>query len=339
VISTRREFFGTDCLAASAVVLGATGCRTSSSSLPASSRNAIDIVMTLGSTGLYVNEVARSQHFFEDFNLTPNVIQVSDGGKCIAALLGGSAKIARSGFNQLTPAIEKGAGVKIISGGLDLPSVCLYSANPSVKSVKDLEGKSIGTGAIGSVLYTMTVLLLRKHGVNIDNVTFRNFGSNPDVFKAIVAKTVDAGLGDVEMFDLQEKFGVHALPDGMTWKEIPDYTNQGIYATNDAIQNNRDLLIRVLAAHAKTYRFICSPDSKDVFMKAHQKATGVTDPQEALSEWNWIQANQPFAKDLVLSDDRINFIQKLNVEFKNQLQVLPIATVADMSLASEALSY
>ena len=92
-----------------------------------------------------------------------------------------------------------------------------------------------------------------------------------------------------------------------------------------------------VAAHAKTYRFICSPESKDVFIKAHQKATGVTDPQEALTEWNWIQANQPFAKDLVLSDDRINFIQQLNVEFKNQSQVLPIATVADMSLANDAL--
>lgn len=293
--------------------------------------------MTLGSTGSYVNEVARSQHFFEDFDLVPHVIQVSDGGKCVAALLGGSAKIARSGFTQLTPAIEKGASVKIVSGGLSLPSVCLYSANPSVKSVKDLEGKAIGTGAIGSVLYTMTVLLLRKHGVNVDNVTFRNVGSNPDVFKAIAAKTIDAGLADVEMFDLQEKFGVHALADGMTWKEIPEYTYQCIYATNDAIQRDRDLLVRVLAAHAKTYRYISSPESKDVFLKAHQKVTGITDPQQGLTEWNWIQVNQPFANDLLLSDDRINFIQKLNVEFKSQTQVLPIASVADISLANDAL--
>ena len=293
--------------------------------------------MTLGSSGQYVNEVARVQRYFEEFNLVPNIIQVSDGSKCIAALLGGSAKIARSGFNQLTPAIEKGASVKIISGGLLLPSVCLYSANPSVKSVKDLEGKSIGTGAIGSVLHVMTVLLLRKHGVNVDNVTFRNVGSNPDVFKAIVAKTVDAGLGDVEAFDQQEKFGVHALPDGMMWKEVPEYTNQGIYATNEAIQKDRDLLVRVLAAHARTYRFISSPESKDVFVKAHQKVNGSTDTQAALTEWNWIQNYQPFAKNLILSDDRINFVQKVNVEFKNQKQVLPIASLADMSLANDAL--
>jgi hypothetical protein len=59
--------------------------------------------------------------------------------------------------------------------------------------------------------------------------------------------------------------------------------------------------------------------------------------QQALSQWNWIQANQPFAKDLILSDDRINFVQRVNVEFKNQSQVLPMASIADMSLANDAL--
>ena len=227
--------------------------------------------MTLGSSGSTVNEVARVQGYFEEFNLVPNVLQVSDGGKCIAALLGGSAKISRSGFNQLTPAIEKGAKLKILSGGLILPSVCLYSANPNIKSVGDMEGKAIGSGAVGSVLHMMTVLLLRKHGVDVNKVTFRNVGSNADVFKAIVARTVDAGLSDVEVFDQQEQYRVHALPDGMMWKEVPEFTNQGIYATDDAIQRDRDLLVRVLATHARTYRFICSPESKDVFMKAHEK--------------------------------------------------------------------
>ena len=41
--------------------------------------------------------------------------------------------------------------------------------------------------------------------------------------------------------------------------------------------------------------------------------------------------------DLALSDERINLVQRLNVEFKNQKGVLPIASVADMSLANDAL--
>ena len=39
-----------------------------------------------------------------------------------------------SGFNQLTPAIEKGAGIKILAGALNLASLAVYSANPAVEN-------------------------------------------------------------------------------------------------------------------------------------------------------------------------------------------------------------
>ena len=32
------------------------------------------------------------------------------------------------------------------------------------------------------------------------------------------------------VLDEQGKFGIHALPDGLLWKEIPEYTNQATYA-------------------------------------------------------------------------------------------------------------
>lgn len=338
MLMTRRQMLGTSCLFASALDLDSCSRVSSPSRDQSSSVRDIDVVMTVGVSGLTVYEVAHAQGFFDQFNVTPNVLQVSDGGKCIAALLSGSAKICMwSGFDQLTSAIEKGAKLKILAGALNLPSLALYSANPRVKSAQDLEGKSIGIGAVGSVLHVMTVVLLRKKGVNVGNVTFRNVGSNADVFKAVVAKTVDAGLSDVDVFDQQSKFGVHALPDGLLWKEIPEYTNQATYASDTAIHENRDILVRTLAACAKAYRFVSSPESQDVFVKARQKVTSVNDTQQALTEWRWIQGSQPYAVDLVLSDERINLIQSINVEFKNQSQILPIASVGDMSLAKDAL--
>ena len=218
-----------------------------------------------------------------------------------------------------------------------MASLALYSANPAVKTVADLKGKVVGIGSVGSVLHQMTVLVLRKKGVNPGDVTFRNVGSNADIFKAVVAKTVDAGLSDVDVFDQQDKHGVHALPDGLLWKEIPEYTNQGTYAPDAAIQQNREMLVRVLAAYAKAYRFVSSQGSQDAFVKARQKVLTGGDEEQGLTQWRWIQANQPYALNLTLSDEKINFVQRLNAEFKNQNSVLPIASVADMSLATEAL--
>jgi ABC-type nitrate/sulfonate/bicarbonate transport system substrate-binding protein len=294
--------------------------------------------MTAGVSGLVLQEIANARGYFEHFNVAPKVLVVSDGNKCVAALLSGAAKICIwSGFSQLTPAIEKGAQIRILAGALNLASLALYSSNPAVRSILDLKGRVIGIGAVGAVLHQMTVLMLRKHGIDPTAVTFRNVGSNADIFKAVVAKTIDAGPSDVDVFDQQAKFGVHALPDGLLWKEIPEYTNQGSYASDSAIQQDRGTLIRVLAAYAKTYRFVCAPESQDAFVRAREKVVTGGNTEQSLTEWRWIQANQPYALNLTLSEERINLVQKLNVEFGNQKTVLPIASVADMSVANDSL--
>lgn len=54
-------------------------------------------------------------------------------------------------------------------------------------------------------------------------------------------------------------------------------------------------------------------------------------------EWNYLQTYKPFAVDLVLTADRLRYIQELNVSFKVQKSLLPFERVADMSLAAEAV--
>ncbi|MFC0409366.1 ABC transporter substrate-binding protein [Roseomonas elaeocarpi] len=298
----------------------------------------VNIVMTQGVSGLALHELARQQGYFTEARIEPNVLLVSDGAKCVAALLSGASEICMwSGFNQVTPAIERGGAMKILAGSLSLPSLALYSAKPGVRKLSDLEGKVVGIGAPGTVLHQMMVYLMTKENVSADKVMFRNVGSNADILKAVVAGTVDAGLSDVDVFDQQEKYGIHTVEGGLLWEAIPDYTNQATYASDAAIREHRDDLVRLLAAYAKAYRYVCSPESRDAFIKARQTVTGEADTQHAISQWSWIQKTQPYAKDLILTDEQINLVQRLNIQFKTQRQVLPIEKVADMSLARDAV--
>jgi ABC-type nitrate/sulfonate/bicarbonate transport system substrate-binding protein len=329
---TRRQVLGAGCSAVSVMALPA----AVKGAAPA--KRSVDIVTTHGVLGSIVQEIAQAQGFLAEFNIEPKVLQVSDGTKCVAALISGAAKICMwSGFNQLTPAIERGARLKILAGALNLPSLAMYSARPDIKRVADLSGKVIGVGAPGSVLHQMTVILLKKKGVNVDAVKFRNVGSNADILKATMAKTIDAGLSDVDVFDQQKQFGIHALPDGLLWKEIPEYTNQGTYASDAAIKEDRDTLVRLLAGYGKAYRFISGPNSRAAFLQARQKVTGVADPTQGITQWNWIQQNQPYAVNLVLSGPQVDFVQKTNLDFQVQRSVLPLSAIADMSLARDAL--
>jgi ABC-type nitrate/sulfonate/bicarbonate transport system substrate-binding protein len=304
----------------------------------AAAKSPIDIVMTSGVSGLVLHEMAKTAGYFDDFGLAPKVLQVSDGTKATAALIGRSSEICMwSGFNQLTPAIERGGKLKILAGALNVPSLCIYSKRNEIRTVKDLAGKSVGIGPSGGVLHQMVILLLRKAGVSPASVTFRNVGNITDIFKAVVAGTVDAGPSDVDVFDQQEKYKVHALTDGLLWEQIKEYTNQGTYASDSVIATKRDVLVRVLAAYAKVYRFVSGSDSKEAFVSARAIVTGKDERTEALSQWNWIQRAQPYATDLVLSSVRINLVQQLNVDLGVQTKVLPFEQVADMSLARDAV--
>ena len=241
------------------------------------------------------------------------------------------------GFNQLAPAVERGAKLKILAGALNLPSLAFFSGRKDIRRVEDLGGKTIGIGAVGSVLHQMTTLVLKKKGVDLNKVVFRNVGSNADILLAVASGAVDAGLSDVDAFDQRERLKIHDLEGGKLWVEIPEYTNQASYATDAAIRDDRNDLVRVLAAYAKAYRFVSGPNSRDAFVKARQKVTGSSDERPAITQWNWIRENQPYAVNLVLTEAQINFVQQLNVDYKVQRAVVPFASIADMSLAQEAV--
>ena len=183
--------------------------------------------------------------------------------------------------------------------------------------------------------------LMRKKGADPSKVNFVNVGSSTDVFRAVVAGTVAAGPAQYDVYDEQAKYGVHSLEDGAFWKELPEFTYQAAYATDEAIATKRETLVRVLAAYAKLFAFISRPESEEPFIKAAvSQMPG--DPAQGrvngLSQWKFLNNNQVFALDLLVDAERMRYMQQLNVDLGVQTKVLPFEQVADMSLAKEALT-
>jgi ABC-type nitrate/sulfonate/bicarbonate transport system substrate-binding protein len=128
-----------------------------------------------------------------------------------------------------------------------------------------------------------------------------------------------------------------SLVDGDLWKELPEYTYQASFAADRAIAEKREALVRVLAAYGKLYRFVSAPNSREAFLRARATVFKNSEASEADFEWQFAQKYQPYATDLTLSEERIRYMQNLNVEFDVQKKILPFDEVADMSLAKEAL--
>jgi ABC-type nitrate/sulfonate/bicarbonate transport system substrate-binding protein len=328
---------------AAALVGGAgllSGCRSSSTtgSTGGTGLKTVNIVNTSSNNTYTLQELLKQLGYLRELGLQAETLNIADGSKLIGALLSGSSDICMlAGFGQVLPAIEKGGKLKVLAGAGLLDEHAIYSAKPEIRKVKDLEGRTVATGSPGALLHQLVVAVLQKKGVDIKKVTFVNVGSSADVFRAVVAKTVDAGPALSDVYDQQVKYGVHSLADGDLWNELPEFTYQASYASGQAIAEKRDVLVRTLAAYCKLYRYVQSPDSKDAFVRARVAALSNTDPQEGESEWKFIQTHKPYAVDLILSEERIRYMQNLNLELGVQQSTLSFDQVADMSLARDAV--
>jgi ABC-type nitrate/sulfonate/bicarbonate transport system substrate-binding protein len=314
-------------------LLAAGGCGTRSSG----SSNVVHIATAAGGLNLTMSELLRQQKFLESFDLTPDVIAMADGSKIVGAIYSGSIDVSpMSGFAQVFPAVEHGADLKIINAATLIPALALFSAKPNVRSLKDLEGKVVGAGAVGSLVHQLTATLLRKYSVDVSAVRFVNIGSNADVFKGVMAGTVDAGAGPASFVDDAESYKVHAVPNGNMSVELKEFTYQAGWTSNRVIEAKRDVLVRVLAAYAKLFRFVGQPSSQDAFLRARRSVFPDAPAREHVGEWNYLQTYKPFASDLMLSPERVRYMQQINLDFHIQNQMLPFDRVVDMSLALDA---
>lgn len=298
----------------------------------------VNIVNTGSNATLVLQALLDQLGYFKEFNVKANTVNVGDGTKLMGSLISNQSDICLlSGFSQVLPAIERGADLKLVAGANRLIAQALYTSDPSIKTIEDLRGKTVGTGAIGALLHQMMIALLRKHGIDPSEVQFVNIGSSGAVFKAVVAGKVDAGPAMVDVFDQQEKYGVHAI--AKFWDELPDYPYQGSYAGQKAIDEKPDGLARVLASYGKMYRFMMEdPSAEEAFMTAYTSVIGAGDESQGRMMIKFTRDTQSYAADLMISEKQIDYMQDLNLELGIQKERLPFDQVVDLSLAKKAVA-
>jgi ABC-type nitrate/sulfonate/bicarbonate transport system substrate-binding protein len=303
----------------------------------------VQVLSSEGNQALAIEKLMSNKGYFKEVGLVPTILQLSSGTNMVGSLLNGQADICIfAGFSALITAVEKGADLKILGAASVKGQQALFSKNPAVQHVKDLEGRSVGVGHIGAQLHHVTSALLMKKGVDISKVRFVNIGSSGDVFRAVATGVVDAGNGEADVLNVLDRYGVHMIQDGDYAVELPEYTWQASCASSKAILEKRETLVRTLAAHCKAYRYVQSPGSKDDFLQAELDALGQKNRDDVLagaaSQWDYLQKRKPYAEDLALSRERVQYMQELNIQISGQKSVVPYERLIDASLAQEAVA-
>ncbi|MBN8607411.1 MAG: ABC transporter substrate-binding protein [Caulobacterales bacterium] len=280
----------------------------------------------------------RAARCFEQVDVRVERTLVTNGAEAVTRLLANQADAAiQVGCGPALAAIADGAPLRLIAGANLLTVHAIYSKDGAIRAIEDLRGRAVGVGALGALTHQLAYAALLKRGVDPSAVRFMPIGNSAKIFQALLAGEIDAGFGETDVFEHQAQYGVHALEGGVLWRELPEFLNQASFARLDVIENKRDALVRTLAAHALLYRRLQARESWAAFADAWRIGLPQAPLEEGQSQWRFYQQSRPFAEDLRLPEERVTFLQALNVKMGRQQGVLPFATVSDVTLAQDAL--
>ncbi|MET0501623.1 MAG: ABC transporter substrate-binding protein [Candidatus Binatia bacterium] len=198
-------------------------------------------------TGSYMDEfVAIERGYHREEELAVEMIRAG-GGIATQALIAGDLHFSTSAGTALG-AMLRGAEIKVVYTNIDRPGYQVWSAQPEIKTLKDLVGKKVGVTSRGDTQELSVRLLLRKHGINANSVAYIPVGFGGTRLAALQAGTVDAvPLGAGEFAQLKQSKG-HMLGD--TEKEIR-FAYVGLAVSSRLLSRQPNLVERFLRAVVK----------------------------------------------------------------------------------------
>lgn len=317
--------------AGAAFALASLGVESSAQTKPRKIKFAQPRVTLLsGSAAFYF--MPKEKGFWMEKGLDVDIIGLPSGTDVIRALVSGEVQLANAGTAPIMPAIEKGAKMKIVGSVVPKSSFMLY-AKKDISTLKDLYGKNVGTGAPGAILHILIVSLMEREKLDPGKVNFFNIGSTPEIYKALLAGKIDAGVSLVDYIeDVEKNPNFHAIVD--FGKELPEYLFQALFAMDEAIEKEPQFLTDMLVGIAKGLRYTYKNPPEGA--KVSSKITKL--PEEEMAKTvNLYIKRQLFDLNLEFTPEAIEFTQKLSVKLGAQKEVLPFDKVATLKFQKEVV--
>jgi NitT/TauT family transport system substrate-binding protein len=204
--------------------------------------------------------------FFKEQNLTVNP-KLAEGGAAITpAVLSGDFQIGFSNNISLLIASSKGLPVQVISQGVlagtdkdQAWADLLVLKNSSIKTGKDLEGKTIAVNTLKNICEVTIKASLEKQGVDVNTLKFIEVPF-PDMNAALDAKRVD-GACVVEPFVSQGKAGKARGIDPFYVNTAPDLSVATYFTSRQYAEENKGIVDRFVTAINKSLDYAQShPD-------------------------------------------------------------------------------
>ncbi|MBI4258197.1 MAG: ABC transporter substrate-binding protein, partial [Thaumarchaeota archaeon] len=198
-------------------------------------------------------------------------------------------KIGFSVPENALQARSNGVRIKIVSGHLGLtPSALFVKGESAIKTIEDLNGKKIGVASKANVYYRYASFLVTKFGIKPEFVFDPSLLDLGGAVAALKTGRIDAFVtargAAYRLVDSGELRVVVHMRD--IWPK-PWVTNV-IWATDDLIQQNPDLVNRFVKATLETVKYLEENPSyaADVYVKRTNAPKDLADKVVSQLEWS-----------------------------------------------------
>jgi NitT/TauT family transport system substrate-binding protein len=211
------------------------------------------------------------------FGLEFDLLTTTNSPNAVNALVGGSVNVAAATPDSAWPAQDKAPDVKALWAVAEgTPYVLL--AQPEIKKVADLKGKTIGVSALsGGADTTALKIMLTEAGLTPTDYTFVQAGAIADRTAAMKAKAVDA-LAQLEpQATILRDGGFPEIDNGNNYPALKGVQSIVLLSKQNWYQSNPDLAANFLRAWDAVTKWIYDPANKDEVLAISKKTMGGSD--------------------------------------------------------------
>lgn len=214
---------------------------------------------------------------FEKAGVNVDTVEFKGGSEALKSVLGGSADVVSGYFDHTVNLAAKGQALQAFVVYDRYPGFALVVSpkqTGEIKSIKDIANKKVGVSAPGSSTDHFLKFILRKNGVDPNNVGVVGVGLGATAVAAMEQGTVDAAIMlDPAVTLLQGKNkDLRILVDTRTQKDTiavfgGEYPGGALYTKTEWIEKNPKAAQGMAAAIVNTLKWIHSHSPEEIMAK------------------------------------------------------------------------
>ena len=225
--------------------------------------------------------MAKQENLFKKHGLDVELVHIPSSSRGIQSILAGEIAFSFMDGVNAAQANLKGANLTLVAGATNRQVFSLM-AKPEIKRIADLKGKKIGITRVGSSTHTSALFALNSAGLKPSDYQILPLMEVPNIFTALSAGQIDAGVMSPPTNSRAKKAGFVELMN--IAKEGPEFVSVAIGTSRTYVKAHEDIVRRVVRAYAEGVQVFKSNKAAALKMIANQLK--VKEPEIQEDTWN-----------------------------------------------------